>query len=151
VGGTNDCIAYINKLTNMAGPHPTSLFISASQTGYGNTNWYFDDAGDIPGAPFWGFEAVEGVEANGISSNAVTYTPITTNVHITAATNVAGYYTWGADGGLSPSYATNETIEFFDASMWYIMETGESYNGQRIPSFPQGNFLSWYATNAFGG
>ncbi len=42
-GTTNDCIAYINKLTNMAGGSKT-LFISASAASYGNTNWYFDDA-----------------------------------------------------------------------------------------------------------
>ena len=43
-GGTNDCIAYIDKLANMASNYsPGTLFISATAGGYGNTNWYFDE------------------------------------------------------------------------------------------------------------
>ena len=45
MGGTNDCIAYINKLASMDTNH--SLVISASAGGYGNTNYYFDNTGQL--------------------------------------------------------------------------------------------------------
>jgi hypothetical protein len=149
---TNDCVAYINKLVNMASnSSPGSLIISASQGRYTNTNWYFDDAQAYEGTAI-GLDAVQGVESNGVSSLAITYTPTNATTHITAATNVAGYFTWGSNGGLPAGYATNDTtILFFGSSTWYIMMTGESYNGQRVMYYPQGNFLSWYATKAFGG
>jgi hypothetical protein len=40
-------------------------------------------------------------------------------------------------------------VKWSGNSGWWIIETVESYNGDRVTS--QGNFLSWYATNAFGG
>jgi hypothetical protein len=147
-GGTNDCIAYINKLTNMAGFSQT-LFISAPPTYYGSPNWYFDDAqGLYPSTPI-GLEAAEGV-SNAISNPDVTYTPFTDNTHITKGTNVVGYFTWGTSGQLPATYAIDGTISFFGSSTWYLIATGESYNGQRVPAEPQGNFLNWYSFGAFG-
>ena len=44
VNGTNDCIAYINKLVSIGTNYsPGKLVISVSAGGYGNTNYYFDD------------------------------------------------------------------------------------------------------------
>ena len=44
VGGTNDCIAYINKLVSFGSNYsPGQLIISASVGGYSNSNWYFDE------------------------------------------------------------------------------------------------------------
>jgi hypothetical protein len=151
-GGTNDCIQYINKLASFGSNYsPGQLFISPSAARYANTNWYFDDAqGDNPDYPL-GFEASEGVESNGVPTNDVTYTPFTDNTHITKGTNVAGYFTWGKNGNLPAGYATNGTISFFGVSTWYLIATAESFNGQRVPAVSQGNFLSWYASNAFGG
>jgi alpha-tubulin suppressor-like RCC1 family protein len=147
-GGTNDCIGYINRLTNMAGTNQT-LFISATVAQRGNTNWYFDDAqGAYSYIPI-GFEATEGVESNGVPSSAVTYTPFTNAVHITRGTNVAGYFTWGVNGGLTNTYATDGTISFSGSKQWYLIATAESFNGQRITG--QGNFLDWCSGNAFGG
>jgi hypothetical protein len=145
--GTNDCIAYINKLTNMVGTNQT-LFISATAASYGNINWYFDDA-DASHPFSVGLFGAEGVESNGAPSSAVTYTPLTNVIHITNGTNVAGYCTWGANGGLAGGYATNGTISFAGASTWYLIATVESYNGQRGTG--QGNFLLWYSINAFEG
>jgi len=149
MGGTNDCIAYINKLASMGSNNPPGqLFLSAGAAIYGNSNWYFDDAqGAYPTSPF-GLEATEGVTSNGVLSVAVTYTPFTTSTHITAATNVAGYLSWGYNGDFG-GYVTN--VSFFGASTWYLIQTIESFNGQRNGGGFQGDFLEWFAGNAFNG
>jgi hypothetical protein len=152
--GTNDCIAYIDKLVNMASfgsNSPTTLFISASAGGYGNTNWYFD--GNSLGHYahyFLALDALEGVESKGVNSNAVTYVPYSNETqHITDGTNVAGYFSWGVHAGFAGTYPVDGTVVFTNNSGWYIIETGESFNGQRVTT--QGNFLEWYSSNAFGG
>ena len=156
-GGTNDCIAYINKLTSMTGTNQT-LFISASTRGYGNTNWYFDYTN--PEGLGFSYSAIEGVL--GVNSNAsVIYTNVTSYPaigtlagHLTNGINVAGFLSWGLHGywgDTNGGYATNGTIQFMGNSGWYLIETGESFNGQRDPCCNQGNFLSWFAVNAFGG
>jgi alpha-tubulin suppressor-like RCC1 family protein len=153
-GGTNDCIAYINKLAGMATNNPPgTLFISASKGGYGNTNWYFDDsvygytnAGPPVGA--LGYEAKQGVLAADPSA-CVFYSY---NTIITNGTNVAGYFSYGTHNQyFTAGYPTNGQIIFSGASDWYLIQTDESFNGQRVPQYPQGNFLGWYASNAFGG
>jgi hypothetical protein len=66
------------------------------------------------------------------------------------ATNVAGYFTAGYDGGLDDAYMfVDGTVRFFGQSGWYIMNTIDSYNGDRATT--QADFLSWFATNSFGG
>jgi hypothetical protein len=149
VGGTNDCIAYINKLTNMAGSSKT-LFISATAAPYGNTNWYFDDAKAVYSLAV-GLYGADGVESNGVPISDVTYTPLTNTTHITNGTNVAGYSTWGANavGWVGGGYATNGAVLFVGSSTWYLIATVESFNGQRETG--QGNFLDWFSTNAFQG
>ena len=65
-GGTNDCIAYINKLATFASNYsPGTLIISAPLVGYGNTNWYFDDtvARSTNGGFNFGYQAEQGVRA----------------------------------------------------------------------------------------
>jgi hypothetical protein len=150
VAGTNDCIAYINKLTNMAGSSQT-LFIKAPAAYYGNANWYFDDAQGYYKIFPMGLYGAYGVESNGVASSNVTYTPLTDTNHITTGTNVAGYFTWGYAGDLGGGYPTNNTILFSGASTWYLIATEESYNGQRIPAYGECSFLEWFSTNAFGG
>jgi hypothetical protein len=54
-------------------------------------------------------------------------------------------------GGFTTNHAIDGSIRFFGQSRWYIIETMESYNGQRQQVVPQGSFLKWYASNAFGG
>jgi alpha-tubulin suppressor-like RCC1 family protein len=162
-GGTNDCIAYINKLTNMASfgsNSPGQLFISASAGGYGNTNWYFDDSvagitfsgpeegfDDFGGAP--GYHAEQGVlAANPSASIFLSY-----NAIITQGSNVAGYYSPGIHNQeFLYTYPTDGELVFSGNSDWYLIETDESYNGQRdFVVTTQGSFLEWYASNAFGG
>src|SRR5271169_2619294 len=36
-------------------------------------------------------------------------------------------------------------------SSWWIIETIESFNGQRVPYSLQGNFIQWFSSIAFGG
>ncbi len=147
VGGTNDCIAYIDKLANMASNYsPGSLFISASAGGYGNTNWYFevDDASSY----FGGLLAEEAVtNADPTASVFVAHVP----AHITLATNVAGYYSVGWDGGHSGGMATNGDVVFSGNSGWYIMASVDSFNGQRDAGGFQSGFVTWFASDAFGG
>jgi hypothetical protein len=149
-GGATDCTNYINKLTNMAaGSH--GLLITASSSYYGTSYWYFDDAGAPTNAnylPLGSFGAA-GVESNGVLSSTVTYTP-TNSTHISKGTNVAGYFTWGWDGGLGGGYPTNY-VSFSGNSGWYLIATAESFNGQRIPDYGQCSFLQWFATTAFYG
>ena len=153
MGGINDCIAYINKLscigTNCS---PGQLVISASSGGYANTNYYFDDAEGYPGWPF-ALQALQGVTSNGVALSAIDYQPASSYVPITHGTNVAGYLTWGANGvwdayGQPATYYTN--IFFNGSSGWFLIETIESYNGQRYQG-GQGDFLQWYSALAFGG
>jgi Regulator of chromosome condensation (RCC1) repeat len=151
-GGTNDCIAYINKLANIGNTYSQGkLIISASAGGYSNNNWYFD--GDSLGqySPYYpALEALEGAESNGVPTSDITYIPFSNETqHIAVGTNVAGYFSWGVHGGFTGTYPVDSTVTFTNDSVWYIIETAESYNGQRTTS--QGNFLEWYSSNAFGG
>jgi hypothetical protein len=150
--GTNDCIAYINKLVSMASNNPPgALFISGSAAGYGNTNWYFDDSdygftNASPQTGALGYTAAQGVySADPSASVFYSYNTIITN-----GTNVAGYYSLGIHNGVfTGGYPTNGQIVFSGASGWYLIETSESFNGQRATV--QGNFLEWFSTNAFQG
>jgi alpha-tubulin suppressor-like RCC1 family protein len=155
---SNDCKAYIDKLeffgTNYS---PGQLFISASTSGYGNTNYYFDDTEFGYYGTGVAAEGVVGVIHNGASSNSVVYTNVypdcgSLGCHITRGTNVAGYLSWGGHSALGSQYATNGYIKWFGNSAWWIIATVESYNGQRDnPGTGQGNFLQWFSANAFGG
>jgi alpha-tubulin suppressor-like RCC1 family protein len=153
--GTNDCIAYINKLTNMAnGNPPRTLFISASAASYTNSNWYFDFTGDPP--------SVYSIYATNAQFGVTNVTPTATVIGTTGtnlygvpnytsqATNVAGYFTDGWDFGLGDgNMFVDGTVRFFGDSGWYIMTTIDSFNGQRVTF--QAGYLTWFATNAFGG
>jgi alpha-tubulin suppressor-like RCC1 family protein len=149
-GGTNSCIAYINKLASMSSNNPPgSLFLSGTAAGYGNTNWYFDDVS--PGYfGTSGYKALEGVEAAGVSSNAITYVPFTSTTDINNCTNVAGYFSWGAHADLPANYATNGAVSFYSNSTWYVIATDESFNGQEDGhGGTQGDFTEWFSSNAF--
>jgi hypothetical protein len=148
MNGTNDCIAYINKLVYIGTNYsPGKLVISASAEGYGNTNYYFDDVGH-PNT--FGLGALEGVTNNGASLSQVTYAG--GSVHITNGISAAGFLSWGVHGynETNADYATNGSIVFNGNSAWWIIETIESFNGQRY-RIGQGTFVKWYSRNAFGG
>src|SRR5258708_21139732 len=49
MGASNDCVRYIDKLTNYTAQ---GVILSASAAAYGNTHYYFDDAGQH-GPPYY--------------------------------------------------------------------------------------------------
>ncbi len=82
--------------------------------------------------------------------------------HITVGLNNAGYISYGAhsslviyytnnDGALSSCFATNGFPQWSGNSGWWIIETVESYNGQRLNNADQSNFIQWFSSIAFGG
>jgi alpha-tubulin suppressor-like RCC1 family protein len=154
-GGTNDCIAYINKLAFFGSNYsPGQVILSASAGGYGNTNWYLDNSdseGAYPGFPL-ALDAMEGVESNGISPTEIFYEPKTNVAPITNCLNPAAYFSWACNGpfGTNWNYPTNELTFSGTATGWCLFYTTESYNGERDQTF-QGNFLRWFSSNAFGG
>jgi hypothetical protein len=98
--------------------------------------------------------AEQGVIQAGASSNSIGYKNVYPDCgslacHITSATNIAGYFSWGCHSSLGTNYATNRLVNWTGNSGWYIIQTIESFNGERNGG--QGNFLEWYASNAFGG
>jgi len=157
-GGTNDCVAYINKITNFAnlGGNVGHLIISGLAAGYGNTNYYFDDTRTSPYSLYTlGLYADEAVLQDGVSTNCIFYTndyPDCGSLacHTTNGINVAGYLSWGVHSSLGADYATSNIVNWTGNSGWYIMETIESFNGQRY-QFGQGNFVEWFSESAFGG
>ena len=123
------------------------VFISASAAGYGNTNYYFDGVG-FSTPDLHAFAAMQGVMSNGVPASAVTYV---TNPapHIGGGMNVAGYWSYGEDGGMGPDITY---VNFTGNSRWYIMGTVDSYNGERgYEVIYQSYFLQWFLPNAFGG
>src|SRR5439155_105236 len=94
MGASNDCVRYIDKLTNYTAQ---GVILSASAAAYGNTHYYFDDAGQH-GPPYYAVatNGVTGVLQNLVSTNDVTYASTnTTSTNIVSGTNVAGYWSWG--------------------------------------------------------
>ena len=162
---TNDCIAYINKLATFGSNYsPGQLFISASKGGYANTNFVLENLRHGPGYLFDGnfsgdgsyvYNATNGILNSGVAGLHITYNnQIETNnqptpLHITNAVNVAGYMCWGGHSSLGNEYPVNGQVNWSGNSSWWIIETIESFNGQRATG--QGNFTQWFSQNAFGG
>jgi alpha-tubulin suppressor-like RCC1 family protein len=155
MNGTNDCFAYINKLasigTNYALANP---IISASARRYGNTHYYFDNTGNLfITTNVSGLNASNAVAQAGALPAAVIYTNVTDNglaYHLTNGMNVAGYLSESVHSSLGYNYATNGYVQWSGNSGWWIIETVESYNGQRY-RLDQSKFTQWFAHNAFGG
>jgi alpha-tubulin suppressor-like RCC1 family protein len=152
-GGTNDCIAYINKLATVGVlVFSNSPVLSASANGYGNTNYILDNVNNLG----YGYpesivsNAITGLVAAGVPTNFISYLYGFENgfslPHLTNAVNVAGYICWGWHSSLGFSYVTNGAVQWSGNSGWWIIRTAESFNGQR-----SGQFLQWFSSNAFGG
>jgi len=155
-GTLTDCEAYVDKLANIGTNFSSGkLIISASAGGYSNTNYYFDDTECCYNDNAIGGAAAQAVIQDGVSSNSVVYTNVYPDCgslacHITTGTNVAGYLSWGAHSSLTADYATNGYVQWSGNSSWWIIETIESWNGDRYET-DQGNFIKWFSSNAFGG
>ena len=152
-----DAQAYIDKLkTIYNGMAVGNVVISANENNQGGTDYYFDDNSRLytfnkPGND----NRLAVLEAN--ASATITYagnsgdtspTPDQTT-HITSASNVAGYCTWGYNGGQGGNYANDGSVTFSGNSNWYAIMSIESFNGQR--STFQENIQGWFAADAFGG
>lgn len=174
MNGTNDCIAYINKLKNF--DTNNSLIISARAGGYSNTNYVLDNVRHGTG---YGLSntldqdfstsggviasATNGLLAAGVASNAIIYNDGldtinfiggTTNFvyapQITNSVNVAGYASWGAHSALGANFPLDGDVQWNGNSSWWIISTIESFNGQQHQN-DQSSFISWFSANAFGG
>jgi alpha-tubulin suppressor-like RCC1 family protein len=155
-GTVADCQAYINKLeyfgTNYS---PGKLLIGASTRGYGNTNYYFDDTRtgfDSP-APDRGSGAQSGVLTADPTASVTYSNAVDTGLgtHITVGSSVAAYFSWGEHSTLGETYAIDGSIHWAGSNGWWIIETVESFNGERAQWSPMGSFIQWLASNAFGG
>ena len=156
MNGTNDCVAYINKLASFGTNNlPRKLYISAGVRGYGNTNYYFDDT-TYGGVSGFGLLAKQGVIQNGASTNSIAYINVTPDPfngysgHITNGVNIAGYVSSGSHSSLLGTFAIDGAVKWSGNSSWWLIETVESFNGLRYPS-DQSSFLQWFSPNAFGG
>ena len=164
--GTNDCVGYINKLANIGTNYsPGKVLISASRGGYGNTNYVVDSIRHGYGFPLnypddgvVTSAATNGLTKAGVSPSAILYADgletYTNGVyynlpHPQAATNLAGYISWGQHSSLQGHYAPN-FLQWHGNSGWWVIETIESFNGQRVDQ-GQGTFIKWFSANAFGG
>jgi hypothetical protein len=167
MNGTNDCIAYINKLAAF-GTNGQAL-ISASAGRYANTNYVLD--GIRKGAGWEPYlenftssgnvvaSATNGLMAAGVSPNEIWFFDgletlsangsFNTLQHPTGFTNLAGYICWGYHSSLDATYATNGLVQWAGNSRWWIMQTTESGNGARGSAGD--NFTKWFSANSFGG
>ncbi len=153
-GSLADCKAYVDKLAHIGTNYsPGNLIISASAGGFGNTNYCFDNTGylgDLHNDPEK--NPSNAVLQTGASSASVIYTNVTDiglASHITVGSDIAGYLSEGFHSSLGNYYATNGYIQWAGNSSWWIIETIESFNGQRAGD--GGNFIKWFSSNAFGG
>ncbi len=155
MASTNDCIGYIKKLIYIGTNYsPGKLFISASVEGYANTNYVIDDVRDVFCTRTNAVMATNGLTAAGVPNTAILYLygceSSGAMPHLTNAVNIAGYITWGAHSSLGGDYPINGEVKWSGNSCWWIMESIESFNGQREAG-GQGNFLKWFTANSFGG
>jgi hypothetical protein len=175
MNGTNDCRAYIDKLrffgTNYS---PGKLIISASAGGYGNTNYVVDNVRheDYPNEFHASFvrAATNGLLNASVPAQSILYAEdlepcingvlgrdadnVCTNgyqgkMHLTNVVDVAGYISWGFHTTLE--VWTPERVKWTGNSGWWVIETIESFNGQRSYVGIDGLFLRWFSSSAFGG
>jgi alpha-tubulin suppressor-like RCC1 family protein len=154
--GTNDCIAYVNKLAHFGAQYsPGKLFIRANAGGYDDTNYYFDDTGAYQFGYYPGSFAKSAMIENGVSPNNIIYANIDPDIgladHLTNGTNVAGYISFGGHSTLGHLFAIDGTVSFKGQSSWYLIQTIESFNGERVEDPYFSNFLQWFSAGAFGG
>lgn len=144
-----DCTAYIDKVTSM---YRGNVIISAEAAGYTNTNYYLDDV-EVGYFPY--LNQFQAAISNENPNASIIYS---SNAVIRTGSNVRGYASWGVhDGIFSSMYPTNNSVVWSGNSKWWLIETIESFNGQRDASLgpggqqPQGDVEEWFAANAWGG
>jgi hypothetical protein len=153
-GSIEGARAYVDKLKAMAARMPKpSLILSSQDTGASRTTYYLDDyatpgtIGHLAGGFGSGIRVECAVKA---PAARIQYGP-KTGPGISRAEDVAGYFSWGVNGGRGRDYAVDRSIQFVGNSGWHIVQTAESFNGRLDPWTYQGNFEKWFARGAFGG
>lgn len=150
-GTLESTIRYIDKLQSM---HPGSpgLVISGRTAGRAGTTYYFSDSylGAGAGSKMTAQSFMDAVKAVNSSAEVVprgNVLPV-----LSSASDVAGFFIHGIYGyDNNGRYAIDGAIRFSGKSGWYVMTTGESFNGSRHGHGGQGNFTQWFSKNAFGG
>jgi len=150
---TNDCIHYIDKVASFANG---SLIIrggAAAGGTYGNTNYYFDDVYGGNTYPLYGDQTKTAVLAVNPGASVI-YTNgndygTNLNLHIRNGTHVAAYFCFGAHSALENLYSRNGYVVWGANSAWWIIQTMESFNGQRNGG--HGNVYQWFSNVGFGG
>jgi hypothetical protein len=153
-GTLADCEAYVDKLASFATNYsPGKLVISAYSGGYGNTNFIIDDVKNVYCGSLVVSKATNGLSYAGVLPGAISFLSDceggTDFSHLTNAADVAAYISWGEHSSLGGGYATNDLVQWSGNSRWWIIETIESFNGQR--AIYQGDFVDWFTSNSFGG
>jgi hypothetical protein len=137
--------AYIDKLGQMYAAMATpSVVITAPASREGT--YYVDD---VRNSGY--FSIMSHVASAVMAENPSASVIYNANAHISFATNVSGYTSWGYNGGLTADYPNDGEVSFTGSSSWYVIRTIESFNGQVDQIWPQGNFVKWWEANAFGG
>jgi hypothetical protein len=138
-----DCTAYIDKVTSM---YTSNVIISAKERGYGDNTYFFDDTTSNNTAVT--FQSAV-LSANPTADVNYSYSSVITN-----GSSVKGYVGWGVHNGVwsgDPSYAVDGSVVWSGSSnKWWIIETFESFNGQRC-CLTQGCVKRWFASGAWGG
>jgi hypothetical protein len=155
MNGTNDCVAYINKLATLGvSVSSNNPVLSASVGGYGNANYIFDNVNNLGYAESIVSNAITGLVAAGVQTNSIFYLYGLENgfglPHLTNAVNLAGYISWGVHSSLGANYAVDGSVKWVGSSSWWIIRTEESYNGHRYQS-DFGTFSKWFSSGSFGG
>ena len=151
MGSVSATKAYIDKLSRMFNSMPApQMVISPSGSDKEGGRYYFEDVGGF------GKEGGNPVSENASaalrklnSSVSLDFREQGVGSYITDASDVKGFITWGYNGGRGGNYANDGSIKFRGDSDWYLMQTVESFDGQRTTH--QGNFVDWFSANAFGG
>ena len=147
MGSVEATKGYIDKLKKVYDQmSDKNVVISAKNAGLGGTKYYFDDR--MPSLPYIGKEARDGV----LSVNPSADVMYRESGYYSTASDVLGYSTWATHAGLAKNFPTNGSVIFSGNSGWYVLRTGESWNGiYNNISTGQSNPPVWFAKTAFGG
>jgi hypothetical protein len=142
-GSYKDSTSYIDKIS--AGQ--TGIYLKGNGL---NTGYFIEDAGGYSVFPtYFSGRNYEPLTGQFPTINVVYRA--NAQSHITTGDNLAGYCSWGTDGGLGNMYANDGTIKWGGNSNWYILLTVDSFNGDRIFGGGQCCFINWFSSGAFGG
>ncbi len=153
MGSAESTKAYIDKLVRMKNSMPQTMgpIISSKSSPLRGVVYGFEDAGSRYGGIPWNGQQGELRRDAVLSVNPsaiIDFRPFGAQ-RISTLKDVAGFVTWGANGGREPTYSGDGSIKFSGNSSWWVLNTIESFNGQQRVAW-QGSYERWFAKNAFG-